>query len=192
MLDLVNAKEQVSAISISNLSGNVSTWSNSCTFLLLSPRSALSAIQLQRNELKLSQRWSLFCARRKRLGGLQPLGALSEEHGRQIKLASPSLKSGSGRPCGWIRAGLFQLLRQTEAKCAPATFSLHYTVILSRIFRHGSCRNYPCPSWLLCMAILSFRWRGSRKSICSSLWNGNFKHKFRDTDLIFCIQIGTM
>ena len=141
---------------------NVKALSKSCTFLLLSHRPALRTIQLQRNELKLSQQLKLFCA------GLEPSKALSE-HGRQIKLASPSLKSGSSRPCGWIRAGLFQPLRQTEAKCAPATFSLHYTVILSRIFRHGSCRNYPCPSWLLCMAILSFRWRGSRKSICTSL-----------------------
>ena len=84
--------------------------------------------------------------------------------GKLNLLHQPSNRAPTG-PCGWIRAGLFQPLRQTEAKCAPATFSRHYTVILSCIFRHGSCRNYPCPSWLLCMAILSFRWRGSRKSI---------------------------
>ena len=69
-------------------------------------------------------------------------------HGRQIKLASPPpLKSGPTDPCGWICAGLFKLLRQTEAKCAPATFlSWHYPVIFSRILWHdGSCKDYTCP-----------------------------------------------
>ena len=87
-------------LTVSNLNGNIKTLSNSCTFLLSSPRSALSAIQLQRNELKLSQQRRLFCTRR--LEGEQTLAALSE-HGRQIKLGSPPLKSGPGRPL-WLNS----------------------------------------------------------------------------------------
>ena len=69
-------------------------------------------------------------------------------HGLQIKLSSPPPhKSGPTDPCGWICAGLFKLRRQTEAKCAPATFlSRHYPVIFSRILWHdGSCKDYTCP-----------------------------------------------
>ena len=110
-----------------NLNENVLTWSNSCTFLLLSPMSALSAIQLQRNELKLSQQRSLFCTR-KRLCGLQPLGGLSE-HGRQIKLASPPFKSGPGRTLWLNSRWSIPNAAANWSKCAPATFSLHHQII---------------------------------------------------------------
>ena len=83
----------------------------------------------------------IFSRRQQTLRGLSG-------HGLQIKLSSPPpLKSGPTDPCGWICAGLFKLRRQTEAKCAPATFlSRHYPVIFSRILWHdGSCKDYTCP-----------------------------------------------
>ena len=132
---------------------NVKALSKSCTFLLLSYRPALSTIQLQRNELKLSQQLKLFCA------GLEPSKALSE-HGRQIKLASPTPQIGT-RPAPVVEFALVYSNRCAKLKPNVPLLHFpplqHYTVILSRIFRHGSCRNYTCPSRLLCMAILSFR-----------------------------------